>query len=100
MIIVAQQGLLSQSVIAITSSDDHTVFMKTNCAESCGFCEKESENTEEEGQTSDCADNSEHATNCPGWKNMGYCEAGLYDHLKFVMFLSQWCYQFQVYSSN
>ena len=49
-----------------------------NCAQSCGFCERKSEDSlsEEEGQTDDCADNSEHATNCPGWKNMGYCEAG------------------------
>ena len=50
--------------------------MKVNCAESCGFCEKETEDSEEEGKTDDCADSSEHATNCPGWKNMGYCEAG------------------------
>ena len=52
--------------------------MKNNCAESCGFCEKESENSEEERQTDDCADNSEHAANCTGWKNVGYCEAGWY----------------------
>ena len=50
--------------------------MKDNCPESCGFCEKETENSEEEGKTGDCEDNSEHAANCPGWKNMGYCEAG------------------------
>ena len=49
--------------------------MKINCAESCGFCEQGTEVSEEEGKTDDCADNSEHATNCPGWKNMGYCEA-------------------------
>ena len=74
--------------------------MKINCAESCGFCEKENEDSEEEGKTDDCEDNSEHATNCPAWKNMGYCEAGLYDHLRFIMFLSQWCNQFQVNNSN
>ena len=50
--------------------------MKINCAESCGFCEQGTEDSEEEGQTDDCEDNSEHATNCPGWKNMGYCEEG------------------------
>ena len=50
--------------------------MKTNCADSCGFCENESENSEEEGHTDDCEDNSEHAANCPGWKNIGYCDSG------------------------
>ena len=64
------------SVIAIIISEDYAEFMKINCAESCGFCEKGSENSEEEGKTDDCEDNSEHATNCTGWKNMGYCEDG------------------------
>ena len=49
------------SIIAITTSDDHAKFMKMNCAESCGFCEQGTEVSEEEGQTDDCADNSEHA---------------------------------------
>ena len=61
---------------AKTLPETYSTFMKDNCPESCGFCEKESEDSEEEGQTSDCEDNSEHAANCPGWKNMGYCEAG------------------------
>ena len=74
--------------------------MKMNCAESCGICEQETEDNEEKGQTDDCADNSERAANCPGWKNVDYCEAGLYDHLRFIMFLSPWCYQFQVSNSN
>ena len=79
---------------------DYIEFMKINCAATCGFCGNENEDGEEEGQTDDCADNSEHAANCPGWKNVGYCEAGLYDHLRFIMFLSHWCHQFQVNNSN
>ena len=52
--------------------------MKINCAATCGFCGNENEDGEEEGQTDDCEDNSEHAANCTGWKNLGYCEAGWY----------------------
>ena len=48
----------------ISFVESYAEFMKTNCTESCGFCEEESK------------DNIEHAANCPAWKNMGYCETG------------------------
>ena len=38
--------------------------------------EESTDNQEEESQTSNCTDNTEHAPNCPGWKDMGYCEPG------------------------
>ena len=63
-------------IVNLSFSDSYAEFMKTNCADSCGFCENESENSEEEGQTDDCEDNSEHAANCPDWKNIGYCDSG------------------------
>ena len=71
-------GLLVEIKITIKSSEDYIEFMKINCAATCGFCGNENEDGEEEGQTDDCEDNSEHAANCTGWKNVGYCEAGWY----------------------
>ena len=38
--------------------------------------EGSTDNQEEERQTDDCTDNTEHAPSCLGWKNVGYCEPG------------------------
>jgi len=48
-------------------------WMAINCAESCGKCEEEEESEEEDG---DCKDSSQHAADCPGWNDEGYCKKG------------------------